>query len=187
MSTTATNGKVHPAVIGMALFITSEVMFFGGLLSAYFAVRGNHGAWPPVSEPAPALLGPALSTAVLVGSSVTQHLAVTAATRRPPGAARRWMLATLALGAIFLLAQGWEWTELQAKGLGVGSSVFGTLFFTITGAHGLHLVGGLVMIVVVAARWTTRPLVGQLEAVTYYWHFVDVVWLVLFVSLYVAA
>lgn len=174
--------KVDPAVIGMTLFITSEVMFFGGLLSAYFAARGGHSTWPPQGEVTPGLVWPAVFTAVLLASSVTQHRAAEAG-----GASRtrRWLAATIALGVVFLAGQAWEWNELRAEGLSMSSGIFGTLFFTITGAHGLHVIGGLAMLAVVASRWARDPRPGHLEAATYYWHFVDVVWLVVFVSVYV--
>lgn len=181
-----TSAKVEPVVLGMALFITSEVMFFGGLLSAYLAVRGAHGAWPPQGEPGPGLLWPALFTSVLVASSVTQHLAARAASSDALRA-RRFMVATVGLGLFFLAGQAWEWSQLAGEGLAVGSGVFGTLFFTITGAHGIHVLGGLVMLAVIAGRWGTSPRLGQLEAATYYWHFVDVVWVVLFACLYVGS
>ncbi|HWC15209.1 MAG TPA: cytochrome c oxidase subunit 3 [Actinomycetota bacterium] len=181
MSTVVRKKKVDPSVIGMILFITSEVMFFGGLLSAYFAARGGHEAWPPKGEVAPGLVWPAVFTAALLASSVTQHRALEAGTSRT----RRWVAATIVLGLVFLAGQAWEWTELRSEGLSISSGIFGTLFFTITGAHGLHVIGGLAMLGVVASRWAGDPRRDHLEAATYYWHFVDVVWLVVFVSLYV--
>ena len=179
---------IAPGVMGMVLFIASEVMFFGGLLSAYFSVRAEHTAWPPDGTARPGVLVPALFTLVLVSSSVTQHRAAAQGRARAVVSARRWMGITLVLGAAFLGGQAWEWARLQDDGLTVATNVYGTLFFLLTGAHGLHVIGGLVMLAAVFTRLGRnegRRIEGTLEAVTYYWHFVDAVWLVLFSSLYV--
>ena len=187
MSTIASTHKSPPAVVGMILFITSEVMFFGGLFTAYFSLRAAEEIWPPDGSPVPGLLLPGLFTSILVASSVTQHRATATV---DPAAARRWLALTIAMGAVFLGGQAWEWNQLSGEGLSIASSSFGTSFFTLTGAHGLHVIGGLVML---AGAWVrlgrTGPAPdpasrGLLHAVTYYWHFVDVVWLVVFTALY---
>ena len=92
---------------------------------------------------------------------------------------------TLALGLVFIAGQAWEWSQLSSEGLGISTNAFGTTFFTLTGAHGLHLVGGLGLLAIVRMR-LDRDDHGPLEAATYYWHFVDVVWLVVFSTLYLA-
>lgn len=178
---------VPPAVLGMVLFIASEIMFFGGLFAAYFSLRASQELWPPPGSPPPGLLLPGLLTAALVASSFTQHRAVSAA---EVPTARRWLASTIALGAVFLGGQALEWRQLSVSGLTMGTNSYGTSFFTLTGAHGLHVAGGLLML---AATWLRlgsdsfdRSRRGTLEAITYYWHFVDAVWLVVFTALYVA-
>jgi cytochrome c oxidase subunit III len=176
---------VPPALLGMVLFIVSEVMLFGGLFGAHFSTRARAVSWPPEGTPELGLAVPALCTILLLTSSVTQHYAVRAA---PGGNARRWMTATVALGAAFITGQAWEWSQLTSEGLTIAANVYGTLFFTMTGAHGLHVLGGLMMLAATLVRLhpATGPRSGVLlETTTYYWHFVDVVWVVLFVTLYI--
>lgn len=187
MSVAAGTHKVPPLVLGMILFIASEIMFFGGLFAAYFSLRASQGVWPPAGSAVPGLLLPGVFTTALVASSFTQHRAVSAP---DPAGARRWLAVTIALGAVFLGGQALEWRQLSAEGLTMASNSFGTSFFTLTGAHGLHVIGGLVML---AATWLRlgsnvfdRGRRGALEAITYYWHFVDAVWLVVFTALYVS-
>lgn len=188
MSTRAAVPKVAPAVIGMILFIASEIMFFGGLFAAYFSLRSSQPTWPPPGAPLPSVGQAAVFTVCLVASSVTVHLAGTAATRGKPGPARRWLVVTLALGSVFLAGQAWEWSTLASEGLGIDADAFGTTFFTLTGAHGLHVAGGLLVLATVWMRLRGdeqgRDRQGLLEAASYYWHFVDAVWLVVFSALY---
>lgn len=186
MSTVRTG--VPPALLGMVLFIASEVMLFGGLFGAYFSTRARAGAWPPEGTPELGLLVPALFTALLLASSVTQHRAAAAGHSGDAAAGRSWMTATVALGVAFIAGQAWEWAQLTSEGLTIAANVYGTLFFTMTGAHGLHVLGGLMMLAATLVRLRTgsgpRPLV-LVETATYYWHFVDVVWVLLFATLYI--
>ena len=199
MSVTASEGAaprtIPPGVLGMLLFIASETMFFAGLFAAYAALRADQPRWPPAGTPATSLVLPAVLTVVLMASSVTQHLA---AHTSDGGVRRRWLSRTIALGALFLAGQAWEWSQLRADGLTVATNVYGTVFFLLTGAHGLHVVGGLVMLGGTRARLAGAGSPGagipgagppgdgaRMAAVTYYWHFVDAVWLVVFATLYV--
>ena len=179
--------KVAPAPLGMILFIASEIMFFGGLFAAYFSLRASQAQWPPEGSPRPGVALASVATALLVASSFTQHRAGEA---NDAATARKWMALTIALGTIFIGGQAWEWVQIGAEGLAVDSNAFGTTFFTLTGAHGLHVLGGLGMLAATWARLGAGGLGGNrratLQAVTYYWHFVDVVWLVVFTALYVA-
>lgn len=162
--------RVPPSLLGMTLFVSSEVMFFGGLFAAYFMLRGTAGEWPPPGSVETSLVLPSILTACLLASSVTAH------------AGR--LGATIALGTLFLAGQAYEYAELSAEGLAASTDVFATLFFTITGFHGLHVAVGLVMLVTVALR-RERAAGGPAEAVAYYWHFVDAVWVLVFLTLYV--
>ncbi len=171
MSTGAAE-RVPPSLMGMTLFVSSEVMFFGGLFAAYFMLRGTHGEWPPPGSAETSLVLPGLLTVCLLASSLTVH-----AGRPGP---------TIALGALFLAGQAYEYAQLSAEGIAASTDVFATLFFTITGFHGLHVAVGLVMLVTVwlrRGRYASRP--SPAEAVSYYWHFVDAVWVLVFLTLYV--
>lgn len=173
MSARAAGRRVPPSVLGMTLFVSSEVMFFGGLFAAYFMLRGAAGEWPPPGSIEASFLVPSLLTACLLASSVTVH-----AGRLAP---------TIALGALFLAGQAYEYAQLSGEGLAASTDVFATLFFTITGFHGLHVAIGLVMLVTVLLRRDRYGPGGggPTEAVSYYWHFVDAVWVLVFLTLYV--
>ncbi len=175
-------------LLGVKLAILSEIMLFGALFAAYFVIRGASGEWPPASGPErPELILPGLNSVLLVTSSVTMQLGVRAAAR---GADRsmivRWLGLTLLLGGIFIVVQGYEFAS---NGFGLEAGVFGSTFYILTGFHGAHVLAGLAMIAIVANR-ARRGLVSaehhtSVEATSYYWHFVDVVWLFLFSTLYV--
>jgi cytochrome c oxidase subunit 3 len=175
-------------LVGMLLFIASEVMFFGGLFAAYFNARATFaGDWAPPHPAEPLEILPiALPiTIILVSSSVTMQMAVWAIRRGDQRAMRRWTALTLALGVIFLAGQLFDYSVL---GFGISDGVFGTVFYTLTGFHGAHVFGGTVGLTILLARamrgqFSARNHVA-VEAVSIYWHFVDVVWIALFATLY---
>jgi cytochrome c oxidase subunit III len=176
-------------LVGMLLFIASEVMFFGGLFAAYFNARATFpGEWRP---PAPAheleLLPLALPlTIILVISSFTMQFGVAAIRRGDQRRLRMWTAVTLLLGIAFLAGQLYDYSIL---GFGISDGVFGTVFYTLTGFHGAHVFGGTVGLTILLARamqgqFSARNHVA-VEAVSMYWHFVDVVWIALFTTLYI--
>ena len=178
--------KLSQPLMGMILFVSSEIMFFGALIGALFSLRLRAAAWPPEGSPVPDAVLAGVLTIFLVASSMTQHRALHAVRSGERALARRWMTGTLLLGLLFIGGQGFEWRSLTEEGLTIASNSFGTMFFLLTGAHGLHVLGGLVMIGAMAGRVTRAPRAsGTLDAVTLYWHFVDAVWLVLYTILYV--
>jgi cytochrome c oxidase subunit 3 len=189
MTTEAVTRKVAPGVLGMILFIVSEIMFFGALGAAYLSLRSSEAVWPPAGTVAPGLVLPVIATFALLASSFTQHRSATAGRDGDGASARRWLALTIALGAAFLAGQAWEWSQLLAEGTTLGSDAYGTSFFTLTGAHGIHVIGGLAML---TATWMRlgHGLGGRreatLEAVTYYWHFVDAVWVGVFTLVYLS-
>ena len=183
--------RLPVTLMGMWLFVTSEIMFFGALFASYFTVRSNADGWPPEGTPDISLLLPATLTAILLSSSMTQHRAVEALKRGDRRGLIRGLTATVLLGSVFLAGEGLEWMRLIDEGLTVSTNVYGTLFFMMTGFHGLHLLGGLMILLLGLRRATIAPLEHQrtaaMEAATYYWHFVDFVWLALATSLYLLA
>lgn len=175
-------------LVGMLLFLSSEVMFFGGLFAAYFSARASFAlTWGPPEGAEPLEILPiALPiTLVLLSSSVTMHWAVQSIRRGSLGGLRLWLGVTLALGILFLAGQAYDYTVL---GFGISDGVFGTVFYTLTGFHGAHVFGGVVGLSILTARagqgqFSARNHVA-VEAVSYYWHFVDLVWVALFTTLY---
>jgi len=175
-------------LVGMLLFIASEVMFFGGLFAAYFNARAIHaGEWaPPVGAPELEMLPIALPiTIILLASSFTMQFGVWAIRRGDQRAMRSWTLLTLVLGLAFLIGQIYDYTTL---GFGISDGAFGTVFYTLTGFHGAHVFGGAVGLTILSARAAQGQFSRQnhvaVEAISIYWHFVDVVWIALFSTLY---
>ncbi len=144
-------------ILGMILFITSEVMFFSGLFAAYFNVRLNATQWPPLVNETPfqpfqihhEILLPAILTSVLVLSSVTMQLGVWAIRRGDRTGFLRNTGITLVLGLIFLAGQIYDYTQL---GFGITDTAFGSTFYTLTGFHGAHVLGGAIMLSVILYR-----------------------------------
>jgi cytochrome c oxidase subunit 3 len=174
-------------LLGVKLAILSEVMLFGALFAAYFVIRGESRGWPPVAGlERPELLLPGLNTLLLVSSSGTMQWAVRAARGGDRSQIVRWLGLTLLLGGVFIVVQGYEFAT---NGFGLDAGVFGSTFYILTGFHGAHVLAGLGLIAIVANR-ARRGLVSAerhtaVEAASYYWHFVDAVWLFLFSTLYV--
>ena len=183
-------GGISNVVLGMLLFITSEVMFFAGLFAAYFNTRASNSPWPP--EEFAHILNPfsiiLVATIILITSSVTCQLAVWAIRRNDRTGFLRNIGFTFVLGVIFLLLQAYDYSILFGEGMTLGSGPFGTTYFTITGFHGAHVFGGVIMLGVVLYRGMAGQFSSRhhdaVEAASLYWHFVDVVWILLFSILY---
>ncbi len=188
------HGGISNPVLGMLLFITSEVMFFGGLFAAYFALRANALQWPPINPETGHVfelailpfVGPA--TLLLILSSVTCQMAVWGIRRDDRTAFIRAMTVTVVLGIVFLAMQLIDYSLLGSEGLTLSSGTYGTTYYTLTGFHGAHVFGGVVMLSVVLYRGMAGQFSARhydaVEAASLYWHFVDVVWILLFSLLY---
>jgi cytochrome c oxidase subunit 3 len=176
--------------IGTIVWLSSELMFFASLFAMYFTIRSVQGAeiW---SEFAAELDVPyaLFFTVILVASSVTCQLGVFAAERGDVYGLRRWFVITLIMGAVFVGGQLNEYNHLVHEGLTIASSPYGSVFYLTTGFHGLHVVGGLFAFVIVLMRSTigrfTPEKATSAIVVSYYWHFVDVVWIGLFATIYI--
>jgi cytochrome c oxidase subunit 3 len=187
-------GGISNPVLGMLLFITSEVMFFAGLFAAYFNARALAPQWPPLNpetnEPFHLqilpLVGPA--TILLILSSFTCQFAVWAIRRGDHVAFRRNIAVTFVIGITFLLMQALDYGLLYSEGITLQSGTFGTTYYTLTGFHGAHVFGGVIMLGVVLYRGMAGQFSARhhdaVEAASLYWHFVDVVWILLFSLLY---
>ena len=202
------SGGLGNPVLGMLLFITSEVMFFAGLFAAYFSIRAGYTevinnvathVWPPtqfadilnpfqLQTESGALNVILPATILLVMSSFTCQYAVWAIQKDNRTTFLRNMGVTVVLGITFLLLQAYDYTVLFHEGLSMGSTTFGTTYFTLTGFHGAHVFGGVLMLSVVLYRGMAGQFSSRhhdmVEATSLYWHFVDVVWILLFSILY---
>jgi len=181
--------------VGTIVWLSSELMFFAGLFAMFFTVKAQNatGHWPPPLEmggdPIHLNLAWALPfTIVLVASSFTCQLGVFAAERGDVFGLRRWYLVTLLMGVVFLFGQIYEYIELVHAGVTIPSGAYGTVFFLTTGFHGLHVAGGLIAFVYLLIRTKlskfTPAQATSAIVVSYYWHFVDIVWIGLFAIIY---
>ncbi len=175
--------------VGTIVWLSSELMFFAGLFAMYFTAKAVHGdPWPP--PPTELNLPYALFfTVILILSSVTCQLGVFEAVKGNAFGLRRWFTLTFALGLIFVLAQFNEYRVLVTEhGTTIASSTYGSVFYLTTGFHALHVIGGLVAFIYLLIRSTMgRFTPAQATAaivVSYYWHFVDIVWVGLFATIY---
>ncbi|HNM77815.1 MAG TPA: cytochrome c oxidase subunit 3 [Tepidiformaceae bacterium] len=187
--------ELSNGMLGFILFLASEVMFFGGLFAAYFIARADSPQWPPALSPAQEARGvelhlefalPFIATCVLVLSSVTMQLAVWAIQKGDRSALIRWLFISIVLGLAFITAQMYDYSQLPFKS---GDTIYGTTFYTLTGFHGAHVAGGIIFMMVILVRSFGGQFSAQrhegVEACSFYWHFVDVIWLALFTTLYI--
>jgi heme/copper-type cytochrome/quinol oxidase subunit 3 len=176
------NGK-----LGIWLFLASEVMLFGALFSTYILLRVGAVEWP--HGELSVRLG-AVNTVILICSSVTMVVAWAKLKLNDFAKGRLYVLITVVLAAVFLVNKYFEYAEHLAKGEGPWHSTFLAIYFTLTGLHGLHIVGGIVVMLYLAGPgsglWKKNPeqYANRVEYTGLYWHFVDLVWIFLFPVLY---
>ncbi len=179
----------HPdlRMLGFTLFLISEGMLFVGLFVAYLTFRAAAVTWPPAGTPELEKILPAVFTVILVASSGVIWLAEEALKHGNIAKFRLFLLLTTAMGTVFLAGQVYEWQHLE---FGLKSGLFGSTFYVLTGFHGLHVLIGILLQVVIffrslkAGHYTPEKHFG-VGATSLYWHFVDVVWIFLFALLYV--
>jgi cytochrome c oxidase subunit III len=169
--------------VGVIIWLASEMMFFAGLFAAYFTLRSANDVWPP-DDVELETVRTAIATLVLVASSGTMHMAVAASSRDDRRGAVTWLSITALLGSIFLLNQVTEYAQADFR---IDDHAYGSVFYLMTGFHGLHVIGGLVFMGAVAVAISGRsraPAEQTVEVCGYYWHFVDVVWVAMFSTIY---
>ena len=174
--------------LAMLFLICGEVMFFGGLVSAFLVLRVTAAVWPPPLQPRLPIGVTSVNTVVLLASSVAMAAALRALRDGEARVLVRRLGLAAGLGGVFLLVQGYEWVRLVQFGLTLSSDAYGTTFYTLIGAHAAHVLGALVWVAVVAllaarGRFTDGR-TGPLRACAIYWHFVVALWPALFVAVY---
>ena len=178
---------LHNCKLGIWLFLASEVMLFGALFSTYIILRTGSTEWPHGGLNI--WLGMA-NTFILIASSVTMVMAWASLKLNDFGKHRLYLLGTFLLAAIFLVNKYFEYAAHVTTGELPSHSTFLAIYFTMTGLHGLHIVGGMIVMAYLlgpgAEMWKTRPdqFANRIEATGLYWHFVDLVWIFLFPVLY---
>ncbi len=204
VSTPPRLNRPNIVAVGTIVWLSSELMFFAALFAMYFTTRSVQG--PVIWGQGVEMLNipvSALNTTVLVLSSVTCQFGVFAAERFQNARTgsllqlskwgmREWFALTFVMGAFFIGGQVYEYAELVHEGLTISSAAYGSVFYLATGFHGLHVTGGLIAFLIVMIRVSKARRFGHSQATTaivvsYYWHFVDIVWIALFSAIYLVA
>ncbi len=173
--------------LAMWLFLGSECLLFGGLISTYMLYRNRQSDQ----------IGPdqlwdipftSATSFVLLMSSLTMVMAVSASKRKDEPRTKMWLTVTALLGGLFLAGQVYEFTTFYREGLGYTTSLFSSSFYTLTGFHGVHVAVGIIMLLSLVAMLAKGKLVGEnsetVEMIGLYWHFVDIVWILIFTLVY---
>jgi cytochrome c oxidase subunit III len=180
------SSRVEPQMLGMLLFIISEVMLFGAFFTAYFFIRVvNHDPWPAATDELPKLVA-GINTAILVSSSFTMHWALEGARLGNRRALKAGLFTTFLLGLTFLTVQINEYVHI---GFAPHDHAQGTIFYSLTGLHGAHVFVGLTLLLFANIRafrghFTEKEHRG-VEIPGIYWHFVDIMWIVVYTTVYI--
>ncbi len=184
--TDAHHGHPDHRLFGLVLFLVAESMIFIGLFSAFLLYRATVPVWPPEGTPELELLLPGVNSLILISSSFVMHKGQTAIRKNDLSGLRFWFGLTALMGVIFLAGQLYEYFHLE---FGLRTNLFASCFYVLTGFHGLHVTFGLLLILSVlfrslkAEHYSSKSHFG-VEAAELYWHFVDVVWIILFFLVY---
>ncbi|WP_157244438.1 cytochrome c oxidase subunit 3 [Nonomuraea typhae] len=202
-STTTAHSSRRPNLVsvGTIVWLSSELMFFAALFAMYFTIRsvsiGDGFEWGPSLQPAGTeaeahlnIPFATVNTIILVLSSVTCQLGVWAAEKGQVGKLRFWYFVSFLMGAVFVAGQLYEYNELASEGATLSANAYTSVFYLTTGFHGLHVTGGLIAFLFMlgrtyAAKRFTHEQATSAIVVSYYWHFVDVVWIGLFATIYI--
>lgn len=173
--------------LGIWVFLGSEAVFFGGLISAFVVLSGRSvvGPYPKDVLSLPLV---SINTFVLIASSLAMVTALSAIQRGDVRKTIAWLAATVVLGLAFLGGQAYEFIHLYENSLTLQQNLFGASFFTLTGTHGLHVLSGIIWITLVIAQlWQQRGMENaelKVEIAGLYWHFVDLIWIIIFTVVY---
>jgi cytochrome c oxidase subunit III len=182
-----TSSGVSNAKLGVWLFLASEVMLFATLFTSYIVLRVSASAWPRGWEALNVPLA-MTNTFVLITSSVTMVMAYAATVEKNLAGFKKYMIATIALSFLFLIFKSFEYGAHFQHHQYPSTSVFNAVYFTMTGLHCLHVIGGIVvnwgLLYLSNKDFNHHLFVGRVEGAGLYWHFVDVVWIFLFPAIY---
>ena len=183
----ASSTGISNVKLGMWAFLGSECLLFGGLISTYMLYRGRASGGPRPSQIFD-IPFTSVSSFVLLMSSLTMVLAVSAAHKDDDRKTNLWLTVTALLGATFVGGQVYEFTAFYKEGLGFSTSLFGSSFYTLTGFHGVHVTVGIIMLMSLVGILKRSSVPGKksevVEMIGLYWHFVDIVWIIIFTLVY---
>lgn len=183
----ASSTGISNVKLGMWAFLGSECLLFGGLISTYMLYRGRVAGGPRPSQVFD-IPFTSVSSFVLLMSSLTMVLAVSAAHKDDDRKTNLWLTVTALLGSTFVGGQVYEFTAFYKEGLGFSTSLFGSSFYTLTGFHGVHVTVGIIMLMSLVGILKRSSVPGKkaevVEMIGLYWHFVDIVWIIIFTLVY---
>ena len=187
----ATSTGISNPKLAMWVYLASDCLLFGGLISTYLVYKNRPGEIPGLSGATERISQlfdipfTSMTSFILLMSSLTMVMSVTSAMRDDTTRMRLWLGATSLLGALFLGGQVYEFTVFVQEGLGFTSNVSSSAFFTLTGFHGVHVLVGIIMLVsLIGLSFQRRIEAEAVEVIGLYWHFVDIVWVVIFTVVY---
>jgi cytochrome c oxidase subunit III len=173
------------SVLGMTLFVASEAMFFAAFFGAYFTIYAATAVWPPLQIPIPGITVSTVATILLVVSGFTLSAGVAAAKRGAVDRLNVWLVVTIVLGVGFLILQAYDYSN---TGFGIHDGTYASLFYIMTGLHMAHVIGGVLLLILVFVQSRSGGASSErhdpARASAIYWHFVDIVWVGLFVIFY---
>ena len=179
---------VQNYTIATLIFLIAGMMFFAGLIGAYLVLRYGAATWPAPGMPALPVRLAAMSTTLIVLSSLTLHRAVRAMRTLDAIGLRRGLIGAAVLGSSFLAVQAVQWSRLLDGGLSFTATIYGTTFYVLTGVHAVHAISGVLWLVIIASRqrelWVPERRGRTVEVCALYWHFVGLVWIGMFMVLY---
>ena len=177
---------VSSSIFATVIMIMTEVMFFAALISAYMIIRSGAEEWPPWGQPRLPVFATAINSLTLLASAFCLHRSVKVFSSQASQSKQLLALA-IALGIVFVSVQGYEWVQLISFGLTITSSTYGGVFYLIIGAHGLHVIGGLLALLACLKRLNSTSqllTIDNLRAAQIFWYFVVGVWPVLYTLVY---
>jgi cytochrome c oxidase subunit 3 len=178
---------VSNSIIGIVLFIITEIMFFSGMISAYLVNRAGATQWPPANQPRLPVEITAVSTAILLLSAIFFIVLITTYSNKRDQA-KIWLGLSMIGGLTFLGIQGYEWIKLIGFGLTTTSSVYGAFFYSIIGMHGLHVLVGIILLIYlwfgIGKKANTEEAKNKITTVGIFWFFVVAIWPVLYYMVY---
>ena len=177
---------VSSSIFATVILIMTEVMFFAALISAYMIIRSGSEEWPPWGQPRLPVFATALNSLALLASAFCLHRSVKLFSSQA-SRSKQLLALTIALGTVFVSVQGYEWVQLISFGLTITSSTYGGVFYLIIGAHGLHVIGGLLALLACLKRLNSTSqllTIDNLRAAQIFWYFVVGVWPVLYTLVY---
>ena len=184
---------ISNGVLGMILLLTTETMFFTGLISAYIVNKASGIIWPPIGQPRLPIEITAINTIFLLFSAVSLIIASRYFSKgdvKGKGNTKRWLIISIVLGLLFLFIQGNEWIRLVEYGLTTTSSLFGSFFYLIIGMHGLHVLVGVAILIHLYLYLNKSKLIvcsrNRITICSLYWYFVVGIWPVLYILVYLS-